>query len=162
MTMTMSPLMSDRQEQPPPEGKPREHSGLLAMPTREIRLSPQFVEALKGVAPKPRRRVLRYVLLAAVLVAAGSLAVVPSARHRVAAAAYRLLHGPPAAASVAPTVSAAAQDTPSVEPAPSAVASTNPIVIPTVVISSATPDASSSSTAKPSKQRKRWQRQSPR
>ncbi len=162
MTMTMSPLMSERQEQPPPGGKPREHSGLLAMPTREIQLSPEFVKALKSVAPKARRRVLRYVLLAAVLVAVGSLAVVPSARHRVAAAAYRLWHGAPPAAAAAPTVSAAAQATPSVEQTPSAVVSASPIVIPPVVISSATPDTSSSSTAKPSKPPKRWQRQSPR
>jgi hypothetical protein len=164
MTMTMSPLMSEQHQQPPQGGKPREHSGLLAMPTREIKLSPEFVDALKQVAPKTRRRVLRYVLALAVLVAGVSLAVVPEARHRIASAWHRMWHGePPAAASVAPPVSAPLEPTVSADTAlPSAAASASAIVIPPVVISSAAPDTSSSSSSKPSKPPKRRHGQSQR
>lgn len=161
MTMTMSPLMSERKQQPPPGGKRKEHSGLLAMPTREIKLSPEFVHALKQVAPKRRTHVLRYVLALAVLIAGVSLAVVPGARHRIASAWQHVWHGETAAASVAPATPAPATPTASVEQTPSAVVSAAPIVIPPVVISSAAPDTSSSST-RPSKPPKRWQRQSPR
>ena len=160
MTMTMSPLMSERQQPPPPGAKRREHSGLLAMPTHEIKLSPEFVDALKQVAPKGRRRVLRYILLLAVVVAAASLAVVPEARHRIASGWHRMWHGDQAA-SVAPLPSAPPQPTTPVAQPPALSASAAPIVIPPVVISSAGADTSSSST-KPSKPPKRWQRQSPR
>ncbi len=163
MTMTMTSLMSERQQQPA-GGNPKEHSGLLAMPTREIKLSPEFVQALQKVAPKGRKRVLRYVLLLAVVVAGGSLAVVPEARHRIASAWQRAWHGGSNAASVAPVASAPTQPSSSsdaVTAGPSAAVSAPAIVIPPVVISSAAPDTSSSST-KPSKPPKRWQRQSPR
>jgi hypothetical protein len=161
MTMTMSPLMSEH-EQPPPGGRPDEPQRLLAMPTHEIRLSPEFVKALKSVAPKARRRKLPYILALAFLVAAGSLAVVPTARHRVAAAAYRLWHRDQPAAAVVPSASAPAQPTASAQGAPSAVVAAPTIVIPPVVISSAGPDTSSSSPTKPSKPPGKWQRQSPR
>jgi hypothetical protein len=91
MTTTTNVLLMEGREQSPHAGKPEEpHRTLLAMPTHEIKLSPQFVQALQKVAPKVRRRKLPYILGLAVLVAAGSLAVAPSARHRVAVAAYRL------------------------------------------------------------------------
>jgi hypothetical protein len=159
MTMTMSPLMSERREQPR-RSKPEESQRLLAMPTHEIRLSPEFVHALKSVAPKPRRRKLPYVLALAVLVAAGSLAVMPAARHRIAAATYRLWHEHQPTASVEPTATAPVQPTASAAEAPASVVSVQPIVIPPVVISSAGADTSSA-TAKPSKAPRKWQRQSP-
>lgn len=158
MTMTMSPPMSERQEPPPPRG-PRK--SLLAMATSEIKLSPEFVQALKTIAPKARRHTLRYVLLLAVLVAAGSLAVVPSARHRVAAAAYRLWHREQPVAAVVPTASAPAQPSASTAEGSPSIVTAPPIVIPPVVISSAGADTSSSSP-KPSKPPRKWQRQSPR
>jgi len=160
MTMTMNSLMSDeRQEPPPPPRGPRR--SLIAMATSEIKLSPEFVQALKDIAPKARRHTLRYVLLLAVLVAAGSLAVVPSARHRVAAAAYNLWHRGQPAAAVVPTVSAPTQPSAPAAEAPSAVVTAPPVVIPPVVISSAAADTASSS-AKPSKAPRKWQRQAPR
>ena len=161
MTMTMSPLMSEPRNQPPRRGKPEESQRLLAMPTHEIRLSPEFVQALKSVAPKGRRRVLRYVLALALIVAGVSLAVVPEARHRIASAWHRVWHGEPAATLVAPPTSAPAAPTTSAEQTPSAAATAPLIVIPTVVISSAAPDTGSSS-AKPSKPPRKWQRPSPR
>jgi hypothetical protein len=161
MTMTVSPLMTEGREGGPPGHKAAESQRLLAMPTHEIRLSPEFVHALKQVAPKVRRRKLPYILALAVLVAGGSLAVVPAARHRVAAAAYHLWHRDQPAAAVVPTASAPAQPTASTEQAPSAVVTAPTIVIAPVVISSAGPDTSSSS-AKPSKPPKKWPRQSPR
>jgi hypothetical protein len=159
MTMTMNSLMSDeRQDQPPPQGPGR---SLIALPTSEVKLSPEFVQALKDIAPKARRHTLRYVLLLALLVAAGSLAVVPSARHRIAAAAYRLVHRDQPAVAVVASASSPVQTTASAAEAPAPTASPQPMVIPPVVISSATADASSSS-AKPSKPSKKWQRQAPR
>jgi len=157
MTMTMNSLMSDERQEPPPPRGPRR--SLIAMATSEIKLSPEFVQALKNIVPKARRHTLRYVLLLAVLVAAASLAVVPSARHRIAAAAYRLVHREQPAAAVVP--SAPLQPTASAAEAPAPAVSVQPIVIPPVVISSATADTSASS-AKPSKPPRKWQRQSPR
>jgi hypothetical protein len=159
MTMTMNSLMSDERQEPPPPRGPRR--SLIAMATSEIKLSPEFVQALKSIAPKARRHTLRYVLLLAVLVAAGSLAVVPSARHRIAAAAYNLWHRGQPAAAVVPTSTAPTQPSAPTADAPSAMLTAPPIVIPPVVISSATADTSSSS-AKPSKPPRKWQRQSPR
>jgi hypothetical protein len=158
MTMTMGSLMSERQEPPPPRGPRR---SLIAMATSEIKLSPEFVQALKSIAPKARRHTLRYILLLAVLAAAGSLAVVPSARHRVAAAAYGLWHREQPAAAVVPNASGPLQPGASAEQAAPALVTAPPIVIPPVVISSAGPDTSSSS-AKPSKPPRNRQRQSPR
>lgn len=161
MIATMNVLTMERREQPPPEGVPQDpHRALLAMPTQQIKLSPEFVQALVKVAPKRRRHKLPYILGLAVIVAAGSLAVVPSARHRVAAAAYRLLHGAQPVAAVVPSAPASVQPTASAEASP-ALASTQPIVIPPVVISSAAPDTGSSS-AKPSKPPRKWHRAPPR
>ena len=159
MTMTMNSLMPDERQEPPPPRGPRR--SLIAMATSEIKLSPEFVQALKDIAPKARRHTLRYVLLLAVLVAAGSLAVVPSARHRVAAAAYGLWHRGEPAAAVLPTASAPTQPSAPAAEAPSAVVTAPPIVVPSVVIASATADTSSSS-AKPAKPPRKWQRQAPR
>jgi hypothetical protein len=159
MTMTMNSLMSEERQEPPPPRGPRR--SLLAMPTSEVKLSPEFVRAIKSIAPKARRHTLRYILLLAVLVAAGSLAVVPSARHRVAAAANNLWHRVHPASAIVPSASSSLQPTAPAGEVPAPVVSVQPIVIPPVVISSATTDTSSSS-AKPSKSPRKWQRGSPR
>lgn len=55
---------------------------LTAMPTHLIELSPAFVEALKQVAPKARRRKLP-IVLAVVAVVVLVVGLVPSTRQRV-------------------------------------------------------------------------------
>ncbi|HEX8790228.1 MAG TPA: hypothetical protein VF765_04700, partial [Polyangiaceae bacterium] len=106
--MTTSSLMAHPHDPPPPQVEELEGPGrsMLAMPTHEIKLSPEFVDALKQVAPKPRKRVLPYVLALAVVVAGVSLAAVPEARHRIASAWHRAVHGELAAPSVVPSTSA--------------------------------------------------------
>jgi hypothetical protein len=116
---------------------------LLTIPTRDLELTPEFVQALEQVAPKGRSRVLRYVLALATLVAVASLAVVTEAGHRVASAWHRVLHHHQVATSIAPPTSVPEQ----------------PIAQPTAPAEQA-PCASSSPN--PSKPRKRSQRQFPR
>jgi hypothetical protein len=94
MTMTMGdPMTGRRQPPPPPEGGLPEHRpSLLAMPTHAIKLSPAFLDALKRVAPKTRRRKLPYMLALALVAAATTIGSVPSLRHRAGAIANHLLH----------------------------------------------------------------------
>jgi hypothetical protein len=119
MTMTMGDPMTGRPQPPPPPegGLPEYRPSLLAMPTHEIELSPAFLEALKRVAPKTRRRKLPYVLALAFVAAATTVGGVPWLRHRAGAIAIHLLHRDAPTVSVSPpppaldTASAAATST---------------------------------------------------
>jgi hypothetical protein len=93
------------------------------MPTHQITLSPDFLHALKGIAPK-RRRGAGWVLALALVAAAISVGVVPAARHRVLAAfAHRV---PAAIVASAPKLDPVPAETTIAEsqPAPSAAVST--------------------------------------
>jgi hypothetical protein len=168
MTMTMGEPLRGQPEQPEQPHAPRErrHS-LTAMPTHLIELSPAFVDALKQVAPKTRRRKLPLVL-GLLVVAALVVGLVPSTRQRVLSL---VLHRTTASASAAPSPSDAPPIATSTTAAPTAewVAVTVPtqeIAAPSASVSaSSAPSASAPSTAsaKATKKVPWWkQRKSPR
>jgi hypothetical protein len=72
------------------------------MPTHELELNPEFVQALEQLAPKGRSRGPRYVLALVAFVAVAWLAVVSEAGHRVASAWHHMRHHDPVATSIAP------------------------------------------------------------
>jgi hypothetical protein len=59
-------------------------ASLTGLPTSEMRLSPTFVEALKEVAPRPRRSVTKYVVGLAVAMSLVLLGTTPSVRGLIA------------------------------------------------------------------------------
>jgi hypothetical protein len=112
MMTTTHPMTRSRNQQPT---EPSEHSLLKAMPTHQITLSPDFLHALKGIAPKRRRGAL-WVLVLALAAAAISVGIVPSARQRVLAA---LVHRVPAAISAStPTSAPSAPSAPKLDAVP--------------------------------------------
>jgi hypothetical protein len=120
MMTTTRPMTRPRNLQPT---DPSQHSLLKAMPTHLVALSPEFLQAVRRVAPR-RRRAAGWVLALAVLAAAIGVGVVPSARQRVLAA---IAHRFPAAAALATTPTTSALSAPSAPkldavPAESAVA----------------------------------------
>jgi hypothetical protein len=159
MTMTMSHQMTGRPQPPPPEGGPPEpRRSLLAMPTHAIKLSPSFLEALKRVAPKTRRRKLPYVLALALVAAAVTVGIVPSLRHRAVAIANNVFHRDAPAVSVAPPPT----------PMDGASVTATSTATPAPVTSAAAPDSvpstpsAATSTPKSPKGPKKWQRRAPR
>jgi hypothetical protein len=88
------------------------------MPTHELELNPEFVQALKQLSFKGRSRVPRYVLALAAFVAVASLAVVPEAGHRIASAWHRMWHHHQAATSIAPPPSVPEQPIAQPQPQP--------------------------------------------
>lgn len=149
---------SRTEDRPPADPAAGPPPGFAAMPTSEVRLHPSFVQALKNVAPKKRRAVLRYVLLLALLAVVGALAASRSVRETVLAKVRHLVSpGQDAAAatvppSVAPAMSmsmSTATPTGSGVAAPSAPAAT--AVAPVVAIPGAGSASAPSSSTKPAK-----------
>ncbi len=116
------------------------HHGRPSLPTAEIELSPDFLEALRKIAPVKRRRTAPYVLLAMVAVILG-VAFVPGARQRVLTSAHRLLDREAAAATAAPPADAMPVQAPAAPPvaAPPAVVPAPGAVEPTVAPPKVTP-----------------------
>jgi hypothetical protein len=70
--MTTNTLMIGNPQRPQPAQKPRERlDSFTQMPTSLITLPPEFVAALRKVAPKVRSRKLAYVLVMAVVATVG-------------------------------------------------------------------------------------------
>lgn len=70
--MTTNPSMIGNRQPPPQAQKPRGGlDSLTQMPSNLITLSPEFVAALRKVAPRVRSRKLPYVLLLAVVATVG-------------------------------------------------------------------------------------------
>jgi hypothetical protein len=110
MMTTTHPMTRPRDPQPT---EPSEHSLLKVMPTHEIRLSPDFMHALRGIAPK-RRRAAGWVLVFALAAAAIAVGVVPAARRR----AIAVLAHPASVSMPAPSSVPSAPSAPKLDPAP--------------------------------------------
>jgi hypothetical protein len=138
MTMTMSEPIARQRMQPVLEPAPHgRRDPLDAMPTDAITLSPELLEALRRIAPKPRRRKLPY-LAALLLVAVAVCVAWPQARWRALSFARSLWHRPPTTAA-APATTAAA-------PAGDSTAAAS-VVAPVPIVSNPAPSPSASVAA---------------
>jgi len=156
--MTISMRMTRHSQQPRTEHKPRRRlDSLLDMPTHLITLSPAFLDALRKVAPKGRRRTLRYVLVLAAIV---SIAIAYGRRifplHHDATAHVTAV-APPPVATPTPTAAVSAVMAPSGRRPPEIVATnasgSAPAAAPTTVLGGGLPRAATTKPPKAMKKR---------